>query len=121
MLALVLWGISGFFVVQPGELGVVQRFGKYVRDVPAGWGYHWPYPIESVPKANIERINRSMSACAWSTTARRGSTTRDVPEESLMLTGDENIVDVDFVGALEDQAGRGRQVPVQHPVSRKAR
>ena len=47
VVALFLWGISGFFVVQPGELGVVQRFGKYVRDAPAGWGYHWPYPVET--------------------------------------------------------------------------
>jgi membrane protease subunit HflK len=97
VLALVLWGISGFFVVQPGELGIVQQFGKYVRDVPAGWGYHWPYPIETVTKANIERINQIDVGMRQIEDSRRGSVTRDVPEESLMLTGDENIVDVDFV------------------------
>jgi membrane protease subunit HflK len=97
VLALALWGLSGFFVVQPGELGVVQQFGKYVRDVPAGWGYHWPYPIETVTKANIERINQIDVGMRQIEDSRRGSVTRDVPEESLMLTGDENIVDVDFV------------------------
>ncbi|MFZ5692861.1 MAG: FtsH protease activity modulator HflK [Pseudomonadota bacterium] len=97
VVALFLWGISGFFVVQPGELGVVMRFGKYVRDAPAGWGYTWPYPVGAVQKVNIERINRIDVGMRVIEDARRGaSTTRDVPEESLMLTGDENIVDVDF-------------------------
>ncbi len=96
VVALFLWGISGFFVVQPGELGVVQRFGKYVRDAPAGWGYTWPYPVGAVTKVNIERINRIDVGMRIVDDARRGTSTRDVPEESLMLTGDENIVDVDF-------------------------
>jgi membrane protease subunit HflK len=96
IVALFLWGISGFFVVQPGELGVIQRFGKYVRDAPAGWGYTWPYPIGAVSKVNIERINRIDVGMRIVDDARRGTSTRDVPEESLMLTGDENIVDVDF-------------------------
>ena len=96
IVALFLWGISGFFVVQPGELGVVMRFGKYVRDAPAGWGYPWPYPVGAVQKVNIERINRIDIGMRVVDDARRGTTTRDVPEESLMLTGDENIVDVDF-------------------------
>jgi membrane protease subunit HflK len=97
IVALFLWGVSGFFVVQPGELGVVMRFGKYVRDAPAGLGYTWPYPIGAVQKVNIERINRIDVGMRIIEDARRGgSTTRDVPEESLMLTGDENIVDVDF-------------------------
>lgn len=97
IVALFLWGVSGFFVVQPGELGVVMRFGKYVRDAPAGLGYTWPYPIGAVQKVNIERINRIDVGMRIIEDSRRGgSTTRDVPEESLMLTGDENIVDVDF-------------------------
>ncbi|MGV3634931.1 MAG: FtsH protease activity modulator HflK [Pseudorhodoplanes sp.] len=97
LVALFLWGISGFFVVQPGELGVVMRFGKYVGDAPAGWGYTWPYPIGAVQKVNIERINRiDVGMRIIEDTRRGGSTARDVPEESLMLTGDENIVDVDF-------------------------
>jgi membrane protease subunit HflK len=96
VLGLLVWGISGFFIVQAGELGVVLRFGKYVRDVPAGWGYHLPYPIETVLKPNIERISAISVGMRTVDDVRRGSATRDVPEESLMLTGDENIVDVDF-------------------------
>jgi membrane protease subunit HflK len=99
LVALALWGVSGFFIVQPGELGVIQQFGKHIptRDAPAGWGYHWPYPIESVTKVNIERINQIDVGMRQIEDSRRGAVTRDVPEESLMLTGDENIVDVDFV------------------------
>src|SRR5947209_2555420 len=58
---LALWGFSGFFRVEPDELGVVLRFGKYVRDVQPGLNYHLPYPIESAltPKALREVIGRS--------------------------------------------------------------
>ena len=96
VVALGLWGLSGFFVVQPGELGVVLRFGKYVGDAPAGLGYTWPYPVGSVQKVNIERINRIDIGMRIVDDTRRGTTTRPMPAESLMLTGDENIVDVDF-------------------------
>jgi len=96
VLGFLVWMLSGIFIVQPGELGVVLRFGKYVRDVPSGWGYHLPYPIETVLKPNIERINAISVGMRTVDDVRRGSATRDVPEESLMLTGDENIVDVDF-------------------------
>ena len=102
--------------VQPGELGVVQRFGKYVRDAPAGWDYTWPYPVGAVQKVNIERINRIDVGMRIVDDARRGTTTRDVPEESLMLTGDENIVDVDFAVLWKIKPDRARPVPVQHPV-----
>ena len=94
--ALVIWGFSGFFRVQPGETGVVTRFGQYVRDTAPGLNYHLPYPIESVLTPNVERINRIDVGMRQVEDIRRGTTMRDVPEESLMLTGDENIVDVDF-------------------------
>ena len=87
---------SGFFLVQPDELGVVMRFGKYVRDAKPGVNYHLPYPIESVLKPKVTRVNRIDIGMRMVEDLRRGSTVRDVPEESLMLTGDENIVDVDF-------------------------
>ncbi len=108
VVALFLWGISGFFVVQPGELGVVMRFGAYVRDAPAGWGYTWPYPVGAVQKVNIERISRIDVGMRIIEDARRGGTAaRDVPEESLMLTGDENIVDVDFAVLWKIKPDRG--------------
>jgi modulator of FtsH protease HflK len=97
-LALVaFWGLSGFYRVEPDELGVVQRFGKYVGDVQLpGLRYHLPYPIETAqtPKAlALNKIDIGMHPDGY---LRRGTPSREVPEESLMLTGDENIVDVDF-------------------------
>src|SRR5262249_6431963 len=95
--AIAIWRIARFYRVQAEELGVVLRFGKYVRDAQPGLNYHLPYPIESVllPKAlRVSTISIGMTLIEDS--SRRGRSRRDVPEESLMLTGDENIVDVDF-------------------------
>src|SRR5262250_3111565 len=93
---LALWGFSGFFRVEPDELGVVLRFGKEVREVQPGLNYHLPYPIESVLTPKALRVNKIDVGMRVVEDLRRGTTMRDVPEESLMLTGDENIVDVDF-------------------------
>src|ERR1051325_11447155 len=94
--AVVLWGFSGFFRVEPDELGVVLRFGKYVREVQPGLNYHLPYPIESALTPKALRVRKIDVGMRIVDDLRRGATVRDVPEESLMLTGDENIVDVDF-------------------------
>jgi membrane protease subunit HflK len=94
LVALVIWGFSGFFRVDPDELGIVLRFGQYVRDAKPGLNYHIPYPVESALTPKVTRVNRIDIGMRSAEDPRRGS--RDVPEESLMLTGDENIVDVDF-------------------------
>ena len=94
--ALVLWGFSGFFRVEPDELGVVLRFGKVVREVQPGLNYHLPYPVEAVLTPKALRVNKIDIGMRQIDDTRRGHSMRDVPEESLMLTGDENIVDVDF-------------------------
>jgi modulator of FtsH protease HflK len=94
--AIAIWLFSGFFQVAPDELGVVLRFGKYVRDAKPGLNYHLPYPVESVLTPKVTRVNRIDIGMRLVEDVRRGTTIRDVPEESLMLTGDENIVDVDF-------------------------
>ncbi|MGH6771655.1 MAG: FtsH protease activity modulator HflK [Xanthobacteraceae bacterium] len=94
--AIAIWGFSGFYRVQPDELGVVLRFGKHVRDARPGLNYHLPYPIESVLTPKVTRVNRIDIGMRMVEDLRRGTTVRDIPEESLMLTGDENIVDVDF-------------------------
>jgi len=94
--AIAIWGLSGFFRVEPDELGVVLRFGKYVRDVEPGLNYHLPYPIESALTPKVTRVNRIDIGMRSVEDLRRGTTTREVPAESLMLTGDENIVNVDF-------------------------
>jgi membrane protease subunit HflK len=92
-----IWLLSGFYRVQSEELGVVLRFGKYVRDADPGLRYHLPYPIETVLLPKVLRVSTiSIGMTLIEDSTRRGRTIRDVPEESLMLTGDENIVDVDF-------------------------
>jgi modulator of FtsH protease HflK len=94
--AIALWGFSGFFRVEPDELGVVLRFGKEVREVQPGLNYHLPYPIETALTPKALRVNKIDIGMREISAGRSSSSTRDVPEESLMLTGDENIVDVNF-------------------------
>jgi modulator of FtsH protease HflK len=96
LIAIALWLASGVFQVAPDELGLVMRFGKFDRKVNPGLSYHLPYPIESVEIPKVTRVTPIQIGVRFVEDARRGSQTRDVPEESLMLTGDENIVDVDF-------------------------
>ena len=93
VIAIILIGFFGFTVrVNPEELGIVLRFGKYVRQLPPGLNFRWPYPIEQVELPKVTRVNRIEIGMRDTS-----GTVRNVPEESLMLTGDENIVDVDFV------------------------
>src|SRR5213080_3607261 len=94
--AIAIWLFSGFFRVEPDERGVVLRFGAAVREVDPGLNYHVPYPVETVLTPKALRVNKIDIGMRTIEDSRRGSAVRDVPEESLMLTGDENIVDVDF-------------------------
>jgi modulator of FtsH protease HflK len=92
-----IWAMSGFYRVQSEELGVVLRFGKHVRTVGPGLNYHLPYPIETVLLPKALRVSTlSIGVALIEDPARRGRSKREIPEESLMLTGDENIVDVEF-------------------------
>ncbi|MGE5510997.1 MAG: FtsH protease activity modulator HflK [Bacteroidota bacterium] len=87
------------FRVNPDELGVVMRFGQFIRQEPPGLHFRLPYPIEEVRLPKVTRQNIIEIGMRTGTGTGRGFAggSRDVPEESLMLTGDENIVDVDFV------------------------
>ena len=92
-----IWGLTGFFRVQSEELGVVMRFGKYVRDAQPGLSYHLPYPIETVQFPKVLRVSTLNIGFTFEDSPRRARDgRRDIQEESLMLTGDENIVDVQF-------------------------
>lgn len=93
-IAILVWLASGFYRVQPDEQGVVLRFGKWVRTTPVGSGLNWhlPYPIETALTPKVTTVNR---VDVGFRTAPGGSP-RDVNEEALMLTGDENIVDINF-------------------------
>jgi membrane protease subunit HflK len=95
---LALWLSSGLFVVNPGEHAVIKRFGAWSRtQAEPGLGYHLPAPIESAEKVNVEEI-RKMSI-GFDEGMGRGANLgkRMIPEESLMLTSDRNIVDLNVV------------------------
>ena len=90
---LFIWVVSGFYTISPEEQGVVLRFGKFTAISSPGLNYHFPVPIEKVIKVpvtttrNVEVGFRNQGT----------GSNRNVDEESLMLTGDENIVDINFV------------------------
>jgi membrane protease subunit HflK len=95
-----LWAASGFYRVDPDEQGVVLRFGAFERTAPPGLNYHIPWPVESVTTPRVTRINRVdigfRGSVEGTTGTGRPASSRDVLEESMMLTGDENIIDIDF-------------------------
>jgi membrane protease subunit HflK len=94
-----IWLSSGLYVVDEGEQAVVLRFGEFVRVATPGLNYHIPSPIEKIIKHKVEMIERV--EVGFRSTANKdvdgGLNQRDIAEESLMLTGDENIVDINFV------------------------
>jgi len=92
---LVFWGFTTVYRVEPDEQGVILRFGKFVRTVPAGLHFKLPTPLERVLTPKVTRVNREDIGFR-STGGTTGVGARNVPEESLMLTGDENIVEVQF-------------------------
>jgi membrane protease subunit HflK len=95
-LGLVLWLASGIFIIAPDERGIVLRFGKVVREVDPGPGYHLPWPIEEVLKPSVTQIRKEEFGFR---TVEVGPPPRyrDVDPEALMLTGDENIVKLLFI------------------------
>jgi modulator of FtsH protease HflK len=98
VIALLLWMSSGIYFVKADEQGVVKRFGEYHRTTGAGVNYHWPYPIETAETPRVTTINRVEIGYRSGMGVFRSGKTSDlsVGEESLMLTGDENIIDIDF-------------------------
>ncbi|MDA9083478.1 FtsH protease activity modulator HflK [Candidatus Pelagibacter sp.] len=93
-----VWLASGLYRVGPDEQGVVLRFGKFVKTTQPGLHYHIPLPVETVETPKVTKVNRidigfrSERDSGFS----QGGGVADVPQESLMLTGDENIVNIDF-------------------------
>ena len=91
-----IWVASGFYRVLPDEQGVVMRFGEWIKTTQPGLNYHLPGPIETVITPKVTRVNRVDVGFRSVGDIGRNVPARDLPEESLMLTGDENIVDIDF-------------------------
>ena len=96
VLLIVVWALSGLYRVLPDEQGVVLRFGKFVSTTQPGLNYHIPYPVETVLTPKVTKVNRIDIGFRSASDSGRSSGVDDVPEESLMLTGDENIVNIDF-------------------------
>lgn len=96
--ALGLWLASGFYLVKPGENAVITQFGQWIKtQSDPGLGYRLPWPVQDVALLNITAERRIQIGFTEGTSGRGGAGKRDVPEESLMLTSDANIVDLDMV------------------------
>lgn len=93
----VLWLSSGIYFVKADEEGVVTRFGEYTRTTTPGVNYHLPYPIETVYLPRVTAVNHEEIGFRSGGSRSRANAAGDTAsEESLMLTGDENILDIDF-------------------------
>ena len=92
-IALIFWLFTGVYTVGPDEVGVVQRFGKYIRMAQSGLNYHMPFPIETVKTPKVTEVKRI--EIGFRTIGKNQY--RTVERESLMLTGDENIVDAELI------------------------
>lgn len=84
-----LWIVSGFFIVQEGQTAVVLNFGKYSHTAPPGFNWRWPYPIQTHETVNLSQV-RTVEV------GYRNNVRNKMPRESLMLTDDENIIDIQF-------------------------
>ncbi len=88
-LLLLLWIASGFYIVNEGYRGVVLRFGQYIETTQAGLRWHLPYPAETVETVNVSQV-RTVEI------GYRTNVTNKVLKEALMITDDENIIDIQF-------------------------
>ena len=88
-----LWLASGFYVVEQGQQAVELRFGAYKTIKDAGLRWHMPYPVESVEIVNVQQIR---TVEVGYRTNSRSNQVAGVPREALMLTADENIIDIHF-------------------------
>jgi membrane protease subunit HflK len=91
-----LWFASGVYIVAPDEMGVVKRFGKMVRTSEPGPHWHAPFPIETVLKPKVTKVHR-LEVGFRTVSSGPPARYRPVPSEALMLTGDENIVALEFI------------------------
>lgn len=84
-----IWMASGFFIVQEGQTGVITTFGKYSHSSTAGFNWRWPYPIQGHEIVNVSQV-RTVEV------GYRSNVKNKQPKEALMLTDDENIIDIQF-------------------------
>lgn len=96
LVLIAIWLMTGWYIVRPNEVGLNLRFGKFIGKTGEGLNYNWPYPIGSVIKPQVTNVSTTEVGFRTVESVRTSRQT-DVNEESLMLTGDENIVDIDFI------------------------
>ncbi|CAN7390642.1 FtsH protease activity modulator HflK [Bosea sp. LjRoot90] len=96
LLLIFVWFMTGWYIVRPNEVGLNLRFGKFIGKTGEGLNYNWPYPIGSVVKPQVTNVITTEVGFRTVESVRASRQT-DVAEESLMLTGDENIVDIDVI------------------------
>ncbi len=89
VIAVLIWAASGFYIVDASQRGVVLRFGKQVETTESGPRWHFPYPIETVEIVNLSQV-RTVEV------GYRDNVKNKMLKESLMLTDDENIIDIQF-------------------------
>ena len=100
-----IWLATGFFTVGPDEVGVIQRFGKVTEIKSPGLHYHFPIPIEKVQRPKIKEIKR-LEIGFRTIDPGPPARYREIPLEALMLTGDENIVNMNFIVQYQIQDPR---------------
>src|SRR5262249_52681024 len=88
-LVVLVWGASGFYIVDEGRRGVVTRFGKYTETTQPGPRWHLPFPIEGVEIVDFSQVKTIEIGY-------RNSPKNKVDKEAVMLTDDENIIDIQF-------------------------
>ena len=93
ILILLVWILSGIYIIDPAEKGVVLRFGAFQEETSQGPHWHLPFPIESLNRINVEQIRTAQIGYRDAMKNRRGG---NVSSESLMLTKDENMIDAKF-------------------------
>ena len=92
-LAVAFWVFTGIYMVGPDEVGVIRTFGAYTHQTQPGLNWHYPYPVQTVRTPKVTEVKRI--EIGFRTT--RNGQYRTVEKESLMLTGDENIVDAELI------------------------
>ncbi len=107
----VVWLLSGIYIVDPAERGVVTRFGSFVEETKAGPHWHMPYPIETVRIVNVDQVRTAEIGYRSDVRNRAGN----VPNESLMLTKDENIVDLKIAVQYQVQSANQYLFEVTDP------
>ena len=112
----IIWGVFGFYRVQPSEQAVELVFGDVIGLTGPGLNYNYPYPIGTVEIVNTAQL-REATVGLQEVATRSGVSTSDISEESLMLTGDENIVDVDFKVLWQISNPESFLFKIQNPIA----